>query len=204
MSLARKLGDLFSGNTDNNFLPMFPSGVGPIPHSLPTLPPGWIWADGAVLLSSTPYTSLRAAYIAAGFPYGQDGSGNPKVPDMRGRVPAGKDNMGGTPANRLTTAGADVDGATLGATGGAQTHTLTSAQIPAHSHPVTDPTHSHSESTLTGGAGGGSFGVGDNGLKVGATTSSSATGITVGNNTGGGGAHPIVQPTMVCNYIIKT
>ena len=33
---------------------------------------------------------------------------------------------------------------------------------------------------------------------------SAVTGITITNATvGGGGAHAIVQPTMVCNYIIR-
>jgi len=31
---------------------------------------------------------------------------------------------------------------------------------------------------------------------------SATTGISV-NNTGGGGAHSIVQPTIICNYIIR-
>lgn len=112
---------------------ILPPGTGPLPWSLPTEPDGWIFCDGRTLLSSTDYGALRAAYISAGFPYGQDGSGNPKIPDMRGRVPAGLDNAAG----RLT-------GATLGAALGAQTHTLSAAEMPVHAHGVTDPTHTHS------------------------------------------------------------
>lgn len=132
-----------------------PSGFGPIPWSLPTLPSGWDWADGAVLLAATPYQSLRNAYIAAGFPHGQDGSGNQKKPDMRGRTAAGLDNMGTTgAAGRLT-------GATIGAGLGSQTHTLSTAEMPVHAHGVSDPTHAHSvsdsghahtASTATGGS----------------------------------------------------
>lgn len=73
-----------------------------------------------------------------------DGSTTFNVPDCRGRTLAGRDNMGGTPAGRLTTAGAGFDGTALGANGGAQTHTLTNGQMPIHSHGVTDPTHGHS------------------------------------------------------------
>lgn len=40
------------------------------------------------------------------------------VPDMRGRVPAGKDNMGGVTAGRLTTTYAGFNGTVLGAAGG--------------------------------------------------------------------------------------
>lgn len=122
---------------------LLPPGTGPVPWSLPTEPAGWIFCDGRTLLSSTPYGALRAAYIAAGFPHGQDGSGNPKIPDMRGRVAAGLDNMGGTAANRITAGGSGIAGTTLGAAGGAETHTLTDAQMPAHAHGVNDPTHAH-------------------------------------------------------------
>lgn len=40
--------------------------------------------------------------------------------------------MGGTAANRMTSGGGGVAGATLGAAGGGQTHTLTAAQMHEH------------------------------------------------------------------------
>lgn len=123
---------------------LLPPGTGPIPWSLPTEPTGWIFCNGRTLLADTPYAALRDAYIGASFPFGQDGSGNPKIPDMRGRVPAGLDNLGGSAANRITSAGSGIAGTTLGAAGGAETHTLTSGQMPTHAHGVTDPTHAHS------------------------------------------------------------
>jgi microcystin-dependent protein len=111
--------------------------------ALATPPPGWIWCDGAILLPSTPYAILRSLLIADGFLFGNDGSGNPRVPDARGRVVAGRDNMGGTAASRITSASSGFDGATLGAAGGNQAHTLTTAQMPQHAHSVTDPGHAH-------------------------------------------------------------
>lgn len=80
-----------------------------------------------------------------------------------------------------------------------------SAQIPAHTHPINDPGHTHQYTYYSGGGGSGSFGVGDNGTNFPpGTTDTSTTGITVGNNTGGGSAHSNLQPSMVLNWIIKT
>jgi microcystin-dependent protein len=104
----------------------------------------WLMCYGQALTAGDPLTArLRQKLIDDSFPWGQDGSGNPRVPDARGRVFAGKDDMGGTAANRLTTAGAGINGTQLGAVGGAQTHTLTTAQLAAHNHGVNDPGHGH-------------------------------------------------------------
>lgn len=164
------------------------------------LPEGrWLWEDGSAI-SRTTYAEL---FAAIGTTYGAgNGTTTFNLPDSRGRVDVGRDNMGGTASSRVTTAGSAIDGATLGASGGAQNVTLTSAQIPAHSHPITDPGHSHSDTNLTGGAGG-SFGIGDNGYSSPSSTGSATTGITVGNNTGGGQAHTNMQPSLVGNKVIR-
>lgn len=111
-----------------------------LPFAGETAPNGWLLCYGQAV-SRTAYPTLFAT-IGTTFGAG-DGSTTFNLPDLRGRVPAGKDNMGGTPANRLTTAGSGVDGPTLGAAGGSQAHTLTTAQMPAHAHTATDAGHSH-------------------------------------------------------------
>lgn len=113
--------------------------------------------------------------------------------------------MGGTAASRLTTAGSGVNGAALGAAGGAETHTLTTAQLAAHNHAVTDPGHAHSMGFQYGGTSGGSA-ASQGGVYYSTpytNTASAATGISIQNN-GSGNAHNNTQPTVVLNYIIKT
>jgi microcystin-dependent protein len=101
-------------------------------------------------VSTTTYADL---FAVIGYTYGGSGSLF-ALPDLRGRVPTGLDNMGGTDAGRLSATN------TLGGTGGAETHTLTSAEIPAHSHPnyltnttVASTSHTHTEGTLQAAAG---------------------------------------------------
>lgn len=90
-------------------------------------PSGWLLCYGQAVSRST-YSAL---YSAIGTAFGTgDGSTTFNLPDCRGRVTAGKDNMGGTSANRLTNQTGGLDGDVLGGTGGAETHALTAAQIP--------------------------------------------------------------------------
>jgi microcystin-dependent protein len=173
MSNARNLSKAGSSAAGG----LAPTGV-VLPFAGSTAPTGWLLCFGQAV-SRTTYAALFAVLSTT---YGAgDGSTTFALPDLRGRVAAGLDNMGGTAASRLTTAGAGLNGAALGAAGGGQTHTLTEAQMPAHTH-----------NANTGSGGGGSMGIGDSG-------SSSAT-----SSTGGGQAHPNVQPTLITTYIIKT
>jgi len=124
-------------------------------------PTGWLLCDGQ---STTGYTAL-AAVVGA------------NVPDLRGRAPIGYGQGAGL-TNRST----------IGATTGTETHTLTTAEIPSHSHPGqivfdTPPTGSGSGGIIA-------TGVGDSQPNTG--------------STGGGGAHNNMQPSTVVNFIIKT
>lgn len=152
-------------------------------------PSGYLFCYGQAVSRST-YSDLFTA-ISTTHGVG-DGSTTFNVPDLRGRVAAGKDDMGGSAASRLTNSGTGnpgIDGTSLGAAGGADRHTLTTAQMPTHSHNI-----------ITG------FGGSPNSSAV--SVDSALNNITsragIVENAGSGNAHPIVQPTIVLNYIIKT
>lgn len=145
-------------------------------------PSGWLLCYGQAINRNT-YAALFAV-IGTAFGSG-DGSTTFNLPDARGRVSAGKDDMGGASANRLTNQSGGLNGDVLGATGGLETHTLTAAQMPSHTHSVNEPVGQ----VLPAGPGVGAAG------PVSATTTGSA---------GSGGAHNNVQPTIIFNKIIKT
>jgi microcystin-dependent protein len=81
-------------------------------------------------ISRSTYSALFTLFSTT---YGVgDGSTTFNVPDVRGRVVAGKDDMGGSSANRLTDAADGLDGDTLGDTGGDQTQALLNENLPAY------------------------------------------------------------------------
>lgn len=129
-------------------------------------------------------------------PYGFTGANNTTtflLPDFRGRVAAGLDNMNGSAASRLTSTVLNASNA-LGAVGGAQTHTLTTAQIPSHNHNLNWDTGRLDIANTYNGAGG--IGIMTNNANYGATTRNTVS-------TGSDNAHTNTQPTLVVNYIIK-
>jgi microcystin-dependent protein len=170
--------------TGEAVVPMPPGAT--IPYAGTSEPSGWLFCYGQAV-SRTTYAAL---FAAIGTTYGTgDGSTTFNLPDLRGRVVAGQDDMGGTSANRLTDQTGGVNGDTLGAAGGAETHTLTTAQMPSHSHTV------NANSALSTSSGSANYGT---------QAGSNAFEPFVMNSTGGGGAHNNVQPTIILNYIIKT
>lgn len=140
-------------------------------------PSGWLLCYGQAV-SRTTYAALFAV-IGTTFGTG-DGSTTFNLPDLRGRVPLGQDDMGGSSANVVTAAAAD----TIGSTGGAETHTLSSAEMPSHTHTLP---------YATGAGGTGAYYAPGNGTLGGTVNSGSA---------GSGSAHNNMQPYITTNYII--
>lgn len=150
---------------------------------------GWLLCDGASYLRAT-YPALNAVLAADGYKYGSADSTHFNVPDLRGRVPVGRNAGGGTFAN-------------LGVYGGEQTHTLSSGEIPAHHHPLTsngagDVRHR----TIPEGTLGLDTVVNDVGGVSGAITGTWSD-VNTGD-TGGSGSHNNLQPFLVVNHFIKT
>lgn len=171
-------------------------------------PPGFVLAYG----QSYATTAAPLLFQAYGYFYGGAG-GSFNVPDLRGRILAGADNMGGSAANRL-------NGYALGVSGGEQTHLLVTGEMPSHTHPDSGHGHGTTESPHVHAGAAGQFlmttGMGASlyigvGTPIGgqANTAGASTGLTINTgfannqNTGGGGAHNNIQPTFAVNYIIR-
>ena len=145
-------------------------------------PSGWLLCYGQAI-SRTTYADL---FTAIGTTYGSgDGSTTFNLPDLRGRVVAGQDDMGGSSANRLTNQSGGLNGDTLGATGGAETHTITTGQLPSG--------HYYLKTNVIARV--------DNYANF--NNNPYVPNFTNNLTAGGGSAHNNVQPTIILNYIIK-
>jgi microcystin-dependent protein len=102
--------------------------------------------------------------------------------------------------------GSGLTARTLGQILGEETHLLTVAEIPAHSHANTlsDPGHSHTYNNAATNAIESSTGGSNTATTTSATTNPNTTGISINNvNAGGGGSHNNMQPTSFLNAMVK-
>jgi len=119
-------------STGVSWVQIVPAGA-IMPYAGTTAPSGWLLCYGQTIDVAT-YPALVSAL---GNTYGGDGVSTAVVPDLRGRVVAGKDDMGGTSAARLN----NVASTTLGTATGTQSHKLLTAEMPAHQHGLSSHTH---------------------------------------------------------------
>ena len=185
-----------------------------------TAPTGWLLCEGQAV-SRTTYVRL---FDAIGTAYGSgDGSTTFTVPNLKGRIPVGRDSS-------------QTEFDALGEAGGAKTHTLTTSEMPSHthvqnSHNHTQDSHNHTQNAhnhnfsysggqysgwplSTGGGGnvtlyvgndaGYSYvGIASNTATNQATTATNQATTAINQSTGGDGAHNNLQPYIVLNYMIK-
>jgi microcystin-dependent protein len=186
-----------------------------MPWPVPWCPQYWHFCDGS-LLNISEYSPL---YALIGTTYGGDGVNKFGIPDLRCRMPLGRNN------------GATISGLTtypLGAKSGAEVVTLTTANMPSHTHAAeftpsgnatgtlqastatantTVPTGNYlANGTDTGGSG---FTFENYVTPAAAGTLAPLAGLTItGSGTitnsvvGGGQATTIMPPFLVLNYII--
>ena len=154
-------------------------------------PTGYLVCDGSAV-SRTTYAAL---YAIVGTTFGSgDGSTTFNLPNYTNRMPYGT---------------------TIGATGGSATTTLSTANLPAHTHSITDNGHFHTVPLppywSTSGSGPVNFTSGSptNNSGYNGVSDTKTTGITVNNTQSGGTpfantAATTISPYLGINFIIKT
>jgi len=189
---------VFKISRDNLFdaIAKIPTGM-ITPFGGSSAPTHWLLCDGTEYVIGT-YPEL---YAVIGSSFGVATAGYFRTPDLRGRMPLGKDNMGGTSANRVTAAAAD----SVGGFGGDESKVIPVTNLPDHEH------------DLQGAAGAQYYAVRDvPGIGAGETTAityDAPTGSGQGSalpSSGGvlsgslGNAQDVMNPFTTVNYIIYT
>ena len=149
-------------------------------------PRGWLRCEGQ-LLSIAQYNAL---FAVIGTAYGGDGVSTFGLPDLRGRVPVG---MGQGPG---------LSSYSMGQKGGVESVTLTTSQMPTHTHPL--------QATSTGqtdNPSGARFAVAAASAPVNSVATYAASANTTTRSAGSsvygsGNAHTNIQPSLAIMYCI--
>lgn len=145
---------------------------------------GWLECNGAEYpIATYPALALRYGVVAS------PTVTTFRVPNYKGKVIVGRDPD-------------DADFATVGQLGGAKSVAITEAQMPYHTHGVSDPGHSHNSGFTAANITGGSGAQYQRAAPGGNQTGPSGTGIWI-NPTGGNQPHPNVQPYAVARVLVK-
>lgn len=164
-------------------------------------------------------TSYSALFASIGTTYGAgDGTTTFNIPDLRGRVVAGVDGMGGAPAGRLNATGG-MSGVGIGAVGGGQAHTIMVSEVPSLTSSGSNSVSV--SSTVSGipwgidnggwlaynGTSSGSYSPGRVGtggqVPFGTLTSTGANSISVSYTNGAQSQITLVQPTISANKLLR-
>ncbi len=146
-------------------------------------PVGWAFCDGQILAIS----DYDVLFSILGTTYGGNGTTNFALPDLRGRVPIGFGQ------------GAGLSNYDQGQIGGEENHTLTTPEMPQHTHSANaDTAGGTSDSPSNNVPAVNNEGIQHYGSTVNGTMNSNAIG-----TTGGSQAHNNLQPYLAMNYIIS-
>lgn len=145
-----------------------------------TIPNGYLLCDG----SSVSRTTYAALYAVVGTAYGSVDGTHFTLPDMRGRSPLGVNNT-----NLANGKSASYTARNRGDNGGAETHSLTSAQNGSHSHNM----------TIYQSTGASNWFKWDGNADFGSSVASANT-----DSSGSGSAHNNMHPFVTINWLIKT
>ena len=147
-------------------------------------PQGWALCQGQLL----PIAENDVLFALIGTTYGGDGQNTFALPNLAGRIPIHQ----GT--------GPGLSNQVIGQLGGSENVTLTTGQLPVHSH-----TAACSDSGADQVTPGGNFWSTDPGGNTAAynNTSNKQMAATAVGNSGGGQAHDNMQPFVVIDYIIS-
>ena len=173
------------------------------PYAGSSAPAGYLLCDGTAV-SRTTYATLFAVVSTT---YGAgDGSTTFNIPDLKGRVIAGKE----ATATRLTAGLSAITSTTLGATGGSEA--LHYHSTPNHTHDIIGSGNSGvypgtfrrgNSPDYNDPTGGGGSSTGWAGNDWTDPTTPAIT-VSASNANMGAGGSQNVQPTIILNYIIKT
>ena len=148
-------------------------------------PMGWLPADGRTV----DIAEYDVLFSLLGTTYGGDGISTFHLPDLRGRAAVGQG------------AGPGLTARPLGSSAGAESATLTTAQMPAHTHTVPASTQPATHATPAPGLlpataqNGGAY----------ASVANTSTGMAVplaGSNTGGSQPFPVRSPYLAMQWCI--
>jgi microcystin-dependent protein len=153
-------------------------------------PVDWAACNGQLL----PISEYEVLYTLLGTTYGGDGQNTFALPRLNSRVVVG------------TGQGPGLSPYPLGTTGGVESVTLTTTQMPAHGHPYSVPLAASTTGTVGNNPAGKLPGTADGtytGAADGTSLAANAVTATVGV-AGGSQPHPNIQPVLALNYIICT
>ena len=196
-----------SRNNLFNALPVNPLGM-VVPYAVPAdnIPAdltAWQLCDGRELFIS----SYGQLFQLIGYTYkaqSETTAGKFALPDLRGRFPLGKDNMGGTSANRVTGTSADQEGLFAGG----ETKVIGVENLPDHEHDLKSE-ENYQFYAIRDGNPANSIGQGSSVIVFDAPTGTSAgqaypkSGGVV-TQTGSGQPQDVMNPYLTMNYLMYT